>query len=654
MQISLISSISLSANNLTSTIYDPATFHSRLISSIQVHAPSKSPEELPSAPTFQSKGRHSSVSPQDLSERWFIGLKKAKDTIKNTTQQILHSAILPLARRYRADRMYERPRIRGTIYTDTMDGQHKSLDGNKYAQVFATDFHYSAVYPMESKGLAGDALKQFIADFGVPDQIICEYSKEQTKRGTTFMEQVRKHHIDLHTTEPGQYKQSKVECVIHELRKNWFCTMHRKRVTKRLWDYGLKWVSEVRVRASSDATDLKGRTPLERITGDTVDISEYLDFCFYDWCWYHENAGLGPTKLGSWLGVAHKVGGLMSYLELTINCTVIAKTTVQQVTSLEMKPTHIKERTQAFDETTKVKIKESEHIILEGSKTQPYDWNDHPFDEDPDFTEEFHEVISNNELKEADDSFTPDVYDSYLNMELAITQVDSLEPRFARVTKRLKDANGLPIGLANENPILDTRMYKVEYLDGERASLAANNIAENLFAQIDDEGNRQVLMDEIIGHRSNKHAVKQQDAFNTTKTGTRRRREKTKGWELLVRWYDGGTDWIALKDMKESYPVQVAEYAVSSHISEEPAFTCWSPSVLKKRNSIIAKTKSKYCLWMHKFGIEIPKSVLQVRQIDAKCGNTLWWDAICKEIKTVRPSFEVFEGDVHQLPRGYQ
>ena len=594
-QILSTSSISTSANDLTSTIHDPANFHTRLISSIQVHAPSKSPEELPSVPTFQSKGRHSSVSPQDLSERWFIGLKKAKDTIKNTTQRILRSALLTLARRYRADRMYERPRIRSTIYTNTMDGQHKSLDGNKYAQVFPTDFHFSAVYPMESKGMAGDALKQFIADFGVPDQIICDGCKEQTKRGTTFMDQVRKHHIDLHTTEPGRYIQSKVEGVIHELRKSWFRTMHRKRVPKRLWDYGLMWVSEVRVRTSTDATDLKGRTPLERITGDTVDISEYLDFGFYDWCWYHENAGLGPTKLGRWLGVAHRVGGLMSYWLLMINCTVIARTTVQRVTSLEMQTTHMKERAQAFDEATKAKIKDSEHIILEGGKTQPYDWEQHPFEDDPDFTEEFHEVISKSELKEADDGFTPDVYDSYLNIELAIPQGDSLKPRLARVTKRLKDASGLPIGLANENPILDTRMYEVEYLDGERASLAANNIAENLFAQVDNEGNRQVLMDEIIGHRTNEHAVKQQDVFITTNTGTKRRKETTKGWELLVRWKDGGTDWIALKDIKESYPVQVAEYAVSSRISEEPVFAWWSSSVLKKRNRIIAKTKSKRC-----------------------------------------------------------
>ena len=387
--------------------------------------------------------------------------------------------------------------------------------------------------------------------------------------------------------------------------------MQRKRVPRRLWDYGLKWVSEVHVRTSSDAVDLKGRTPLEQITRDTVDISEYLYFSFYDWCWYHDNAGLGPTKLGRWLGVVHKVGGLMSYWILTVNCTVIARTTVQRVTSLEMQPDHMKERAQAFDEAIKAKIKDSNHIILEGGKTQPYNWTDHPLEEDPDLIEEFHDVISNNKLKDADETFTPDVYDTYLNMELAIPPGDSLEPRLARVTKLLKDANGLPIGLANENPILDTRMYKMEYLDKDRMSLAANNIAENLFAQIDDDGNRQVLMDEIIGHRSNKHAVKQQDVFIVTKTGTKGRKETTKGWELLIRWKEGRTDWVALKDIKESYPVQVAEYAVSSRISEEPAFAWWAPSVLKKRNRIIAKIKSKYWLKTHKFGIEIPKSVLQ-------------------------------------------
>ena len=61
--------------------------------------------------------------------------------------------------------------------------------------------------------------------------------------------------------------------------------------------------------------------------------------------------------------------------------------------------------------------------------------------------------------------------------------------------KRLRDTQGLTIGTSNDNPILDTRMYEVEYLDGFTTSMAANSIAENMFAQVDEEGNRHVLFD---------------------------------------------------------------------------------------------------------------------------------------------------------------
>ena len=50
----------------------------------------------------------------------------------------------------------------------------------------------------------------------------------------------------------------------------------------------------------------------------------------------------------------------------------------------------------------------------------------------------------------------------------------------------------------------------------------------------------------------------------------------------------------------------------------------------------------------------MPKTVLQERQIDAKSGNTLWWDAICNEMKKVRPVVEVFQGGVQQLPSRFQ
>ena len=100
-----------------------------------------------------------------------------------------------------------------------------------------------------------------------------------------------------------------------------------------------------------------------------------------------------------------------------------------------------------------------------------------------------------------------------------------------------------------------------------------------------------------------------QDAFSTNTQGVKQRRLTTKGWEILVKWKDGSTMWLALKDMKEAYPAQLAEYAVQNRISLEPVFTWWAPYVLKKRNRILAKIKSKYWIQTHKYGIEIPKSV---------------------------------------------
>jgi hypothetical protein len=64
---------------------------------------------------------------------------------------------------------------------------------------------------------------------------------------------------------------------------------------------------------SNSSFSLDGTTPMEQLTGETPNISEYLDFGFYDWIWYKDNAGLGENHIRRWLGVAHKVGNLMSY-----------------------------------------------------------------------------------------------------------------------------------------------------------------------------------------------------------------------------------------------------------------------------------------------------------------------------------------------------
>ena len=102
-------------------------------------------------------------------------------------------------------------------------------------------------------------------------------------------------------------------------------------------------------------------------------------------------------------------------------------------------------------------------------------------------------------------------------------------------------------------------MYEVEYQDGHTAALAANLIAENLFAQVDEEGNRSLLFDKIVDVRTDGTQVLQQDAFVTTSSRTQRRAITTKGSEVNLKWKDRSTTKKKQKDIKESYPVQLAE-----------------------------------------------------------------------------------------------
>ena len=112
----------------------------------------------------------------------------------------------------------------------------------------------------------------------------------------------------------------------------------------------------------------------------------------------------------------------------------------------------------------------------------------------------------------------------------------------------------------------------------------------------------------------------------------------------MCQWKDGSTNWVSLKDMKDSYPVQVADYAVANRIDDEPMFAWWVPDVFKKHDWVLLKVKTKYWHCTHKFGIHIPKSVVaQVQAIDKENGNTLWWDAIVMETWNVHPAFEKYE-----------
>ena len=102
------------------------------------------------------------MSPEELSERWKIGIEQAIEAIYKTTQRLTHLSVILLARRYKANRVFHTKRLTGMWATDTMYGRMKYLDINQYAQVFSNGTYFAEIYPMVKKADVGQAMKTFL------------------------------------------------------------------------------------------------------------------------------------------------------------------------------------------------------------------------------------------------------------------------------------------------------------------------------------------------------------------------------------------------------------------------------------------------------------------------------------------------------------
>jgi hypothetical protein len=128
-----------------------------------------------------------------------------------------------------------------------MDGRCKSLDGNKFAQVFASKDLFAVAYPMESKSHAGEGLRQFVQDFGRPEKLTFDGSREQCGKKTEFMKNVRKYDIDYHVTEPERPNHNFAEGVIREIRKKWLRIMVRNESHKGCGTMGCDGYAKFRI-----------------------------------------------------------------------------------------------------------------------------------------------------------------------------------------------------------------------------------------------------------------------------------------------------------------------------------------------------------------------------------------------------------------------
>ena len=122
---------------------------------------------------------------------------------------------------------------------------------------------------------------------------------------------------------------------------------------------------------------------------------------------------------------------------------------------------------------------------------------------------------------------------------------------------------------------------------------------------------------------------------------------------MCILWKDGSTSWEPLKDLKESNPLEVAEYAACNHIATEPAFTWWVPFALKRRDCIIKTMRTCYQRKWQKYGIKIPIIVQCALRIHQETGNDFWQKALQLESWKIFLAVQILNEDARQ-PVRYQ
>ena len=603
---------------------------------------------------------HKDIKPSDIAALWGIGLDPAKRTLAASTQNYVRNLRGKMSRRFKTSAHQRQYKQLGgylsKFCSDTFKSNVLSTRGNKYVQLFSNRANYVSCYPMKAKSDASHALDRFIHDVGIPTEILTDGAGELTKK--EWGKTCRKYKIRQLTTEPHTPRQNPAELAGGNVKRKVRHLMKTTATPVRLWDYCWTYAAEIRSLVATGNIYLDGGTPFCKVHGYTPDISEYLTFGWYDWVWYHEPNDPDRSLLGRWLGPAHDIGQGLAYYVLNSKGKVVIRSTISPLTNDDTNSAAIQSQLSHFtqsveslignfchstqehyvncDDDPYLNIFEHDELDDEYTDTQERDKDGKPFDRP--------------ELDSLDfDAPYMESNDKYIGTKIPLPH-QSGEKMQATVKHRKRNHDGTLRGTANDNPILDTREYEIEFADGSYAEYSANTLAENLYDHVDDNGHSHSLLSCIVDHeRDDAIAIPKEHSTYKINDITKYR-ITTKGWKIKVEWKDGSCSWIPLKIIKESNPIEMAEYAVSRNIHLEAAFAWWVPHTIKKRNRIIKLVKHRTVKHEMKFGVQVPQDVAAARKLDKENGNNLWEQAINKELKNVIVAFKLLDDGLKPPP----
>ena len=269
----------------------------------------------------------------------------------------------------------DQKRLSTEAHTDTSFGRCKSLRGNTCAQIYATPFHFVFAVSLKSKAEAHCSLDEFFHKFGIPKFMVADNAKELTKG--QFKKKCKRAQCPMHPIEAYTSNANLAEGVIREVKRHYRRTMLETGAPEVLWDWCLEWCALVRAHTALNMHELKGKTPMTKMTGETADISFLSEFGFYNWVWCIDQEGrhgqemtqersMARKKLGRCLGPSDNVGDKMCGTVLTERAQTLDRTSIIPLTEVEKNMDSVRRAKHIFEQVLAAKLKDRMNAIRGG------------------------------------------------------------------------------------------------------------------------------------------------------------------------------------------------------------------------------------------------------------------------------------------------
>ena len=332
----------------------------RMINSVHISEPRRSEELV-------SKTRHSKFTPEHVATLFGCNIGMAKDILACTTQAGVRHAVLPLSRRYRVDHIHlHHTYLAGNWTMDHVESKYKSIRGHTGSIVFSNG-NIVVAYPTLTKNDADctESLRRLTEDLGIPANLKSDMAASFTGQHTDFQRLIRKLGINMTFSEPHRHNQlQQIDVAIRDLKRRWRNKMITRNVPNRLWCFGIEHQARMMQFIPRGRYERSG---YEMITGKTPDISEYLDFDFYDLVWYwrapHPSMAENTRELARWMGVAHRVGSDMCYWLMPVSGIPVVNSTVQHVTAEDMRDPDINARIEDFNTKLAERLDDTNFVL---------------------------------------------------------------------------------------------------------------------------------------------------------------------------------------------------------------------------------------------------------------------------------------------------